>query len=447
MLPQFRSPRYPLSRRRTTRSRSSSWRLVDSGVLGGALILVCLLAGPQRPFAAEHRFAGTSEMMKSTSLATLYLEVQLGAKRKMSSLKRGDVVEGTLTRDVYSGDHKILPAGSRVRLTVSGLERRRRERSNYWPWIVKIFSPAHQNYPTFEWARVVLPGSTEIPLRVAVVSMNETTRVYPQKRPLARSLRARAGQQMAPFNRQKEAGRGLTLILKAAYPASAADVAGHNTSLPPLLSGPVTLPAGTKARVILLRRLSASKSDQGESFSALLVEPVRLHSRIILPEGSLFEGKVERRQRPRWLSRPGSIRIAFTGLILPSGAGSSVVASLAEADMDKRSRARMNAEGELSGGRPGLAWMLINSGVAAAIAKESDDTLQLVIEAIVSTATDASTAGVARIVAACTSGVFMVTRHGRDVILPRYTEMGIVLNRGLTLSAEHAVGGADNVGQ
>jgi hypothetical protein len=43
--------------------------------------------------------------------------------------------------------------------------------------------------------------------------------------------------------------------------------------------------------------------------------------------------------------------------------------------------------------------MLINIGVTAGIAKEVDDGAQLVIEAIVSTATDASTAGTARIVA------------------------------------------------
>jgi len=84
--------------------------------------------------------------------------------------------------------------------------------------------------------------------------------------------------------------------------------------------------------------------------------------------------------------------------------------------------------------RPGKAWMLLNVGVTAGIAKEADDATQLAVEALVSTATDASTAGVAKIVATGASVVFMLTRHGRDVILPKFTEMEIVMNRPVSLS-------------
>jgi hypothetical protein len=73
--------------------------------------------------------------------------------------------------------------------------------------------------------------------------------------------------------------------------------------------------------------------------------------------------------------------------------------------------------------------MLINVGVTAGIAKEVDDGTQLVIEALVSTATDASTAGTARIAATCASGLFMLTRHGRDVVLPKFTEMSVMFDR------------------
>ena len=81
--------------------------------------------------------------------------------------------------------------------------------------------------------------------------------------------------------------------------------------------------------------------------------------------------------------------------------------------------------------------MLINLGAAIGIAKAVDDGLQLVIEAIVSTATDVSTAGVGRIVAAGISGVFMMTRRGRDVVLHPFTEMRIVLERPLSVPGSH----------
>jgi hypothetical protein len=78
--------------------------------------------------------------------------------------------------------------------------------------------------------------------------------------------------------------------------------------------------------------------------------------------------------------------------------------------------------------------MAINFAVSAGLSKEADDATQLIIEALVSTATDASTAGTARIVSSCISGIYMVTRHGRDVVLPRFTEMQISLDRPLSVT-------------
>ena len=78
--------------------------------------------------------------------------------------------------------------------------------------------------------------------------------------------------------------------------------------------------------------------------------------------------------------------------------------------------------------------MLANIGVTAGLAKVADDTTQLIIEALVETATDASTAGSAKIAAACVSGVFMLTRHGRDVVIPQFTEMNVMFDRPVSLT-------------
>jgi len=99
---------------------------------------------------------------------------------------------------------------------------------------------------------------------------------------------------------------------------------------------------------------------------------------------------------------------------------------------------KMDREGRLHGSRPGAMWMLINGGVAGGIAKEVDDGTQLLVEAIISTATDASTAGTARIAGTIVSAAFMLTRKGHDVVLPNNTEMTVTLNRPLTLSAQVA---------
>lgn len=195
-----------------------------------------------------------------------------------------------------------------------------------------------------------------------------------------------------------------------------------------------TLPAGTACKILLLGDISASKSQPDEVIVARLLEPVSVNSQVIIPAGSFLEGKVVRRTPPRWGSRAGSLSITFTGLTLPGGNMIPIAASLAGAELDQKSHTRIDAEGKLQGEHPGKAWMAINLGVSAGLGKVSDDTLQLMVEAIVSTATDVSTAGAGRIVSGIVAGVFMVSRHGRDVVLPRFTEMDLALDRPLSIT-------------
>jgi hypothetical protein len=154
-----------------------------------------------------------------------------------------------------------------------------------------------------------------------------------------------------------------------------------------------------------------------------------LGSRVVLPEGAIFEGKVLKSVPPRRLSRPGSLYLTFTKFALPTGGGAAIVASLAGAEVDQRSRISMNSEGVLRGGSPGKARLLIDLGVTGGIAKVSDDSFQTIAEALISTATDASTAGSARLVGASFSALYLTTRHGRDVLLPKYTKMDITFDQ------------------
>jgi hypothetical protein len=149
---------------------------------------------------------------------------------------------------------------------------------------------------------------------------------------------------------------------------------------------------------------------------------------------------VVKRTPPRWGSRAGSLSLTFTAVTLPGGNSVPIKASLVGAELDRGSHTRIDPEGQFHGERPGKAWMAINIGVTAGLAKEVDDGTQLIVEALISTATDASTAGAARIASSCISGIFLVTRHGRDVVLPRFTEMDIALDRPLSMTrnAEYA---------
>jgi hypothetical protein len=373
--------------------------------------------------------------------SSLYLKVQLKNPLKLSKLKTGDVVEGSLARDVYSQDRELFPAGSQVRLAVDHMERRERIPDDHWPWVVKAFTPRHQNYPVFKTA-TVFEASSESALQVSLISVSRRRDVH------AQAKKKGSGPQAVDETGSVEVSKsgGMYGPTKLATPMMVLEAFGAEGEKPsskitggtlpstPDVPSLETLPASTACRILLLGDVSASKSKPGDLVQARLIEPVLLNSRVVLPAGTLVEGRVVRKTPPRWGSRAGSLYLTFTGLTLPGGNLIPIAASLTGAELDRRSHTKIDAEGQLRGERPGKAWMAINIGVTAGLAKEVDDTTQLIIEAIVSTATDASTAGTARIVSSCISGIFMVSRHGRDVVLPRFTEMNIALDRPLSVT-------------
>jgi hypothetical protein len=363
---------------------------------------------------------------------SLYLKVQLPAAIKMSKLKPGEVVRGKLARDVYSSDRELFSAGSDVRLTVDHLEKRKRPRNDHWPWVVSVFTPRRQNYPAFKNATVKSSGG-DSSLNVSLISVSRKRDVHAQaKKNKSGQSAEKAAVQVDKSTGQKSSLQ--TMVLEATATDSAPLASPSNNDAADFTSSESrTLPAGMRCKILLLGDVSASKSQPGDRIQARLLEPVLMDSRVALPAGTLFEGKVIKKTPPRWLSRAGSLYLAFTEMSLPNGTQIPIAATLAGAELDRASHTRIDAEGQLRGERPGKAWMAINLGVTAGISKEVDDGLQLVIEAIVSTATDVSTAGTARIAASCASALYMVTRHGRDVVIPRFTEMDISLDRPVSL--------------
>ena len=373
--------------------------------------------------------------------APLFVKVQLDRSVKLSSLKAGESVEGNLTRDVYSPENKVFAAGSHIRLTVSRVERKRKAPSEKWPWVAKLFLPHHENFPVFNDAAIFMPDGTKSAIQTSLLSSNRMKEVrVPQSHDGRKKSATATSIEAAPADSGSEkvasASQGPVLYLEARQTSiEPAETPGWVRSA---LSSSSVLPAGTVCRILLLEDISASKSHAGDAIHARLLEPILSDSQVVIPAGSMFEGKVMKTTRPRAPSRAGSLTIAFESVQLPEGQRIPVSASLASVGVTANSPLKMDREGRLHGSRPGAMWMLINGGVAGGIAKEVDDGTQLIAEAIISTATDASTAGTARIAGTIVSVAFMLTRKGHDVVLPNHTEMAITLNRPLTLSAQVA---------
>ena len=428
---------------------------VNMGNLGEvklSLVFSFLLL-PALLFAQDARPpAYAASQTAEVSYLDLYVKVQLNSKVKPSALKPGDVVEGKLSRSVYSQDTELFPAGSRVRLTVDRLENRRRAPDDHWPWVVKAFTPRHEKCPAFKSAQILLASGEEVPLRVSLLSISQQVQVRAEPTKGNKAKRAgNFGRKIAdpatplaaapdvPATAHPKPPARLTANFVASVLKATRVPEGSNRPALPASSQTLTVAAGTRAKVILLGGISASKSRPGDLIQARLVEPVYSGPTVVLPEGSVFEGKVVKRTPPRMPSRSGSLLFSFTSVSTPGGTPEPMKASVTEVELDRRSRTNVDLEGQLKGDRPGMAWTVMNLATTGGIAKVSDDGMQLLLEVILATATDASTAGTARIAGACASGLFLLTRRGRDVVLPKFTEMDIVFDRPLSLSPAQAI--------
>lgn len=370
-----------------------------------------------------------------TGTIPVFAKVQLDDSLKLSKLKPGDSVEGHLSSNVYSLDREVYSAGTAVHLTVDHVERKRRTPGARWPGIARLFMPRHENVPIFTQAVISMPDGTASRLEANLVSSSRMKEIWAPAAKSGSASPSSAGHDgTRQFQPAPKSADAQVLYLEAHLNADQSARYSEAIQTPIATSG--TVPAGTLCRVLLLNSLSGAKSHAGDPIQARLLEPVLVDSHVLLPAGSLFEGRVLKSVPPRIPARAGSLIIAFESVTLPQRARVEVSASVAAVEVTSSSPTKLDREGRLRGSRPGAIWYVVNGGVSAGLAKVTDDSLQLVIEAIASTATDASTAGTARIAAAAVSGAFMLTRKGQDVVLPGHTEMSITLNRPLTLSAQ-----------
>jgi hypothetical protein len=394
-------------------------------------LLPLMLAGGISSFSICHA-ADDLLVPTADSASALFLKVQITNTPKLSSMKPGDGVDGFLSNDVYSGNQKLFPAGSTVKLIVDHLEKRKRPANDHWPWIVRAFTPRHIAFPVIKNANIIVGQQDSYPLHVSLLSDNRTrnVRAQPNKNKNVRQ------DNMVSRENSRENSIASTWIFEADNTnavGSALDFSSQIAGAESDSAAPESIPAGTHCKVLLITPLSASKSRAEDIVSARLLEPLFVNSRAVLPAGTLLTGKVLTQTPPRRLSRAGSLHFTFSQVTLPQGMQLPIFASIARAQVDRRSHTRIDSEGALHGERPGKAWMAINLATTAGISKEADDGVQLLIEALLSTATDASTAGTARIVSSFVSGIYIATRHGRDVVLPAFTEIEVSLERSVPL--------------
>jgi hypothetical protein len=203
-------------------------------------------------------------------------------------------------------------------------------------------------------------------------------------------------------------------------------------SIPAEPSAASVIPEGEQrvavGRAYLLTAMRSSLNHEGDTFRAQLAEPLRAGGRVLAP-GSVVEGTVARSVAPRMLSRAGRLYLRVDRIVPAEGEALRVSGSLSAAEADAQARFALDEEGTLHGRKPGMANGLVDLGYSYFLGKISDDIAETPIRAIGAGMSNAAVANAARYVGLGTSVAFLVTRHGRDVYLPKYALIEVELGR------------------
>jgi hypothetical protein len=101
-----------------------------------------------------------------------------------------------------------------------------------------------------------------------------------------------------------------------------------------------------RLRAYLQQTISSAHEKPGDTFQALVAEPVFDANHILLvPEGSVLAGQITQAKAARSFGRQGKLRFRFRELKFPTGFSQPVEGTLAGADSNKSANLQMDSEG------------------------------------------------------------------------------------------------------
>ncbi|HKV60333.1 MAG TPA: hypothetical protein VJO16_00340 [Candidatus Acidoferrum sp.] len=390
------------------------------------LLVTCTLAilpsmVAAQEHAAEEKVPAASTPVVSAALVEndALLRAVFPGRKNWGRVEKGTTLEGRLSLPLYAGEEMVAPADSVVRVTVNSAEKIR-EPLGFWRKsgraIVRAFNPLETSHPAeyhveLSSADLLIPTGEVRPLNVRVLRANSGVMVQPKSGSLksARAVR-------------EKSKAGNILLMSFSREALSSATSGHGL-VPVSTAG-----EQRSARAYMLTGLRSSTNHQGDTFRAQLAEPVRIGGRMFAP-GSMVEGTVARRAPPRMLSRAGKLSLRVDRVVPAEGEPVRVGGSLSAAEAESQTRFALDEEGTLRGRKPGVVNALVDVGYAYFVGKVSDDIAETPIRAIGGVMSDAAVANAARYVGLGSSLVFLVTRHGRDVYLPKYSLIEINFGR------------------
>lgn len=366
-------------------------------------------------------------------------------------LKPGDVVDAKLARAIFlPAIGEVLPEGSRVRLVTASVEKTapypNRVRTLFADLVSLYWNqrPAHRQYKaTFSSADIVRGDGAEVPIQVSLLRLAERVELP------ATAAEAQGAQGTSSRRTKKDrSGQLLIVQLDQAAVFSSPTMAGSRTppdrgpSHPGALSaGAPPLQPGTKAHLLLLNEVTASRTRQGDLLQAQLEEPLRVGDQMTLPPGSLFEGRVSLSVPPRWMNRSAALRLRFQRLILPGGRDLEVSAFLSGAEVEEGASPQLDSEGTLRAPKESKKQVALRLGATYLAGKNADDLGDTIIKLTVG----GSNATLTRYIGMGTALVYFIAHRGQNIRLLKYSELEVTFENLPANSTSQANSLGDNI--
>jgi hypothetical protein len=185
------------------------------------------------------------------------------------------------------------------------------------------------------------------------------------------------------------------------------------------------VPAGTALMVKLETTLATFSNKAGDPFRGTLTQAVVLNGKMVIPAGTMVEGRVTKVAEPRRIAGKPTIGIMPEALILPSGERFFLDATLVDTNI---AGTDVNQEGEFKGLGHDRRDQLETGGGAAG---------GMLIGGLIGGPPGIVIGGA---VGATSTGVHWLSKH-RSATLPAGTELTLELNRPLAMNVSVASAG------
>ncbi len=182
------------------------------------------------------------------------------------------------------------------------------------------------------------------------------------------------------------------------------------------------LPEGTRITLQLNDHLSTKTNSDGDSFKAIVTNPVYLGDRMVIPKGSEVTGSISRIIRPGRLKGKAVMYLLFQSINIPGHGQLPIVASLVSVDSEGIGGIRSEGSVESEGSTGSDVGKVLAPGLAGA--------------GIGTLAGGGKGAGIGAGIGAAIGLAAVFTSRGKDLDVRRGSNMEISLDRALTIPAE-----------